>query len=221
MITRSATVALAVAFLCAPALPASADPPMQATGTRPALSIGSMHEGGYVGATAGRTSAALKAPEAPALSDEGLFGGAYIGYGITAQGIYVGLELDAMLRDIKPTVTDGTTTITISNRWLASARARVGMPIGPALIYGTGGIAMQESVLKLTDLGLNAKDQAYVLGLVLGAGIEAQITSTMHVRLEGLHYAWRDETFQLAGEAAKIGQADTVIRIGVGFKLGN
>jgi outer membrane immunogenic protein len=222
MIKRVTAAILAGAGLCllfnTPAI--AQQQPMLATGAAPtAESIGSMHDGGYIGVTGGLNASSLKTSEMPSIADDGAFGGLYIGWGVVAGGLYYGLELDGMLRDVKPSITDGSTTVTMSNRWMASARARLGVPIGLALIYGTGGLAMQESVLKVDDQGINASDKAYVVGLVVGAGIEAALTNTVTLRLEGLHYAWSDEKFTLAGETATIGQADTVIRAGISFKL--
>lgn len=214
---RGAAIAAAVAIGMSGGL-AKADPPMRATGTtEPAMP--NVHDGGYVGLTAGINSANLKAPEGPTLGDDGYFGGAYIGVGATYSGTYMGIELDAMLRDVKPAITDGITTVSMSNRWMGSLRGRIGMPIGPALLYGTGGIALQEAVLQVNDPLISASSGEYVFGLVGGAGLEVLLTRTVSLRVEGLHYAWRDQTFTIAGEQAKIGQSDTVFRVGVGFKL--
>ena len=213
-----AVAILAAVMMALDSAPAAAEPPMRSTGLAEPRLQGA-HDGGYIGITGGLNASSLDAPEGPDWAETGVFGGAYIGWGLTQQGTYVGIEMDAMWRDIRSTATDGATTITLSNRWLASARGRLGVPIGPALLYGTGGIAVQEAVLRLTDPAAADKDGAWVLGLVGGGGIEARLTQAIHVRVEGLHYVWRDETFYLAGEQAKIGQADTVIRVGIGFRL--
>lgn len=219
MFKRCISAILAGAGLCLLSMTPAIAQQSNVTGATSRAATGSVHDGGYVGVTAGLNAASLKAPELPSIADDGAFGGLYIGWGMVAGGAYYGLELDGMLRDVRPAVTDGTTTVTMSNRWMASARARLGMPVGPALLYGTGGVALQEAVLKLDDSGISASDKAYILGLVIGAGIEAQITNTIALRLEGLHYAWADEKFTLAGETATIGQADTVVRVGISFKL--
>jgi outer membrane immunogenic protein len=198
---------------------AASQSPMGATGMNKEPLLSGVHDGLYVGLTAGTNAASLDTPEGPNIAEDGLFGGAYIGFGAVRNGTYLGVEVDGMFRDIRPSITDGTTTITMNNRWLASARGRVGMPIGPALLYATGGVAVQEAVLKITDPIFAEQSKEFVLGLVIGAGIQAQLTDVMHVRIEGLHYAWQDEKFSLAGEEAKIGQADTVFRVGLGFKL--
>lgn len=215
-----ATVAGAVLIgLTAGFAPAKAEQPSGATGMREPPMPG-IHDGGYVGLTVGLNANELSSPGLTTrLGDTSYFGGAYIGWGMVAAGTYYGVELDGMLRDVKPHINDGTSSLTMSNRWLASARGRLGMPIGPALLYATGGIAVQDAVLKLADPSITAKDSQWVYGLVGGGGIEAKLTHTMAIRFEVLHYAWKDQTFTLDGIDAKIGQADTVARIGIGFKL--
>ena len=201
--------------------PPPSPPPVPPTVTQPVV-VESLFDGPYVGLVAGRSASTLQLPGSsglPDLTDEGLFGGIYGGFGVVVDRVYWGLEGDAMWRDLRSAISDGSTTVSMSNRWLSSIRARAGLPIGSAMPYLTGGVAVQESVLKLDDPALVAKDSAWVLGLVAGGGIEAQITRTVHVRVEGLHYMWKDEKFSIAGDEAKLGQSETVVRVGVGFKL--
>ncbi|MDX2155406.1 MAG: hypothetical protein SFW09_02765, partial [Hyphomicrobiaceae bacterium] len=115
--------------------------------------------------------------------------------------------------------TDGVSTVSFSNRWLASGRIRMGVPIGPALLYATGGLAVQESVLKVDDPAINASDAEHVWGAVIGAGMEVKLTHTVALRLEGRHYRWQDQTFEIGGIPAKVGQDDTMVLMGVSFKL--
>jgi len=197
---------------------ASAQQPMGATGMAQPLLSGA-HDGSYLGLMAGINSNELKTEGLPSLSDTGHFGGAYIGYGITVNGTYVGVEFDAMLRDVQAGLTDGFATVTASDRWMGSARVRLGLPVGPALLYGTGGLAVQQAVLKYAEPGLEISDKEYTLGLVIGAGMDLKLTNTVTLKLEGRHYAWQDEKFSILGEEAKIGKADTLFLVGASFKL--
>lgn len=192
----------AIIALCATILPAKADDTWN-------------HGGLYAGLVGGYSTTDLQAADLN-LAGKGAFGGAAIGYGVVANGTYIGLELDATLRDIKPTLSDGSTTISFSNAWLASARARVGLPVGPALLYLTGGAAFAESKLAATDFG---SDKQYVIGAVGGAGIEVITFKNLAVRVEALHYAMPAEKFTLDGAEASIKQSETVGRLGLTFKL--
>lgn len=173
------------------------------------------HGGFYAGVVGGYNTTTLQA-QGSDLSGSGAFGGAVLGIGTIVGGTYYGLEVDGMLRDIKPSQTDSGGTVTWSNAWMATGRVRVGMPIGPALLYATGGAALTESKLAATDFG---SDKAYVLGLVGGGGVELLTLANMAVRVEALHYAMPAETFSLSGVEASVKQSETVARVGVVFKL--
>jgi outer membrane immunogenic protein len=218
-IQRMLAAALGVAMGFAAIDGVRAETPAGLTGMAAQPALSGAHDGGYVGVLAGYNATSLDAPDLPNLAESGFLAGAYIGYGIVQQGIYWGVEADGVVRDVRTGITDGVTTITASNKWLASGRIRVGLPIGPALLYGTGGLAVQESTLDVDAPMISIGDSQMQWGAVLGAGMEAKLTNTLHVRVEALHYAWRDEKFNLAGTDAKLGQDDTVIRIGIGWKL--
>jgi outer membrane immunogenic protein len=79
--------------------------------------------------------------------------------------------------------------------WLASVRARIGVPIGPVLVYGTGGLMVgganvtQSISFSNTSAGTYqaAAKQARV-GPTVGAGVEFLVNGPWSVRLEGLYY---------------------------------
>ena len=175
------------------------------------------HAGPYVGVVAGYSTAKLEAEGGVDWAAAGAQGGFVAGYGlVNANGIYIGFEADAVLRDVKWQITDGVSTATASNMWTGSARLRVGQVIGPMLLYVTGGAAVTEQKIEISWLG-SAEEIRW--GWVGGAGIEAQVTRVMTLRLEGLHYQFPDKAFWLAGDSAKIGTGETVARVGVTFKL--
>lgn len=173
------------------------------------------HGGFYAGVVGGYSTTALQT-QGLDLAGTGAFGGAVLGIGTVVNGTYYGLEVDGMLRDIKPTVGDGSSSISFSNAWMATGRARIGLPIGPALLYATGGVAVTESKLAATGFG---SDQAYVLGAVGGGGIELITLTNMAIRVEALHFAMPAETFSIQGVDASIKQSETVARVGVIFRL--
>ena len=214
----SVALAAAVAIGSTAAL-AEPPPPMGATGMQQQPLMAGAHDGAYFGLLGGINANELKADGLPSLSDTGYFGGAYIGWGVVTGGTYLGIEFDAMLRDVEAGLTDGTASITASDKWMGSARLRLGLPVGPALLYGTGGLAVQQAVLKYAEPGLAVSDKEYTLGLMLGAGMDLKLTNTVTFKLEGRHYAWQDEKFSILGEEAKIGKSDTLFLVGLGFRL--
>jgi len=194
--------AIVMAALCALVTPAAAEEPFK-------------HGGLYAGVSAGYSTTALTT-EGVDIAGQGLFGGAFLGWGFVSDGLYFGLEVDGMLRDIKPSIGDGATTIKFSNDWVATARARIGVPIGPALLYATAGPAFTESKLSVTSIG---SDSQFVVGLAAGAGAEMLILPNMALRVEAMHFAFPAEKFSIEGVEASIKQGETVARAGVVFRL--
>lgn len=204
MIGRLLSLAVAAIVASLAAHPAAAEP---------------RHSGPYIGIAAGYGMNALK-PENGDFewASAGATGGLFAGFGGIVNGLYMGVEADAMVRDIKAKATDLGTTVTASNDYLGTVRLRVGMPIGPALLYGTGGVAVTQSKLDISAVG---SDKALQWGAVVGAGIEVSVTQTMFVRLEGRHTRFFDQSFDLGGgvtaDVAKQGE-NTIIG-GLGFRF--
>lgn len=177
------------------------------------------HAGPYAGITVGYSSQVFEAATLD-LGSHGAFAGGYLGFGGIVNGMYLGIEGDATLRDVKGKMADSAFSVTASNNYLASIRARAGLPVGHTLLYITGGPAWTDTKLKATDGFVTAEERQSMLGLAAGAGIEAYITPTMHIRLEGLHYVFPDKKLDFSSsDAVKLGQQETVIRVGLGFKL--
>jgi outer membrane immunogenic protein len=79
--------------------------------------------------------------------------------------------------------------------WLASVRARVGVPIGRVLLYGTGGLMFgsanvsQSITFSNTNAGTyQAAAKETMAGPTFGGGVEFLATGPWSVRLEGLYY---------------------------------
>lgn len=171
--------------------------------------------GPYAGLVAGYSAGQLAA-DGIDLSSDGLLGGAYLGWNFRYPGLALGLEGDWMLTDISTDVDgNGVFTFQAKSNYLASVRARAGMPIGPVLMYGTGGVAFSETKVELPG----ASDTENLFGYVVGGGVEIEMTRTLHVRLEGLHYIFDDENFTVGGSTGNVELDQTVVRAGVGFKL--
>lgn len=175
--------------------------------------------GFYVGAVGGYSLDEIKAEDFK-MSDGSLFGGPFGGFNWRVNpGLVAGVEVDYLFMNVKASKTDEGFTVTATNNFLASVRGRVGVPIGPALLYGTGGLALTEKKLAATDGMLSLSDKELSYGVVGGGGVEAELTKTLFVRLEALHYWFPDEKMSFDSEAFKSGQHTTIIRGGLGFKL--
>lgn len=175
------------------------------------------HAGLYAGLTAGYSTAQLSTPGTD-FATTGAQGGLYLGYGIVGKsGIYVGVEADGVLKDIKWSTGATGSNASATNEWVGSARVRVGQALGPMLLYVTGGAALTDTKVSIAGLG---SDSDLRVGWVAGGGIEAQITRTVALRFEGLHYAFPDKNFSFSSLGSeKLGAAETVARVGVSFRL--
>ncbi len=178
------------------------------------------HDGAYAGITIGYGAGAFEA-EGINLGADGVLAGGYVGYGkiVMPGGVYLGIEADAMLKDLSGSSDVLGINVKGSGDYLASIRGRVGYAVGPALLYATAGPALTTMRLSATDGIDSVADSKRVFGVVGGLGIDAQITPTMTLRLEGLHYWFPDRTLNLDGADVKTGQQETVVRAGISFKL--
>lgn len=175
-----------------------------------------MHNGGYLGVVAGYSTSSLNTPAFDAAT-AGAQGGLVAGWGVVGRsGLYLGLEADAVLKDIKWSVGDAAGTASASNQWVGSLRGRLGYSVGPFLIYGTGGGAITEQRISVSGFG---SESDWRWGMVGGGGIETHVTQTMAIRVEGLHYVFPEKNFWFSGDSAKIGVGETVARVGITFKL--
>jgi outer membrane immunogenic protein len=136
---------------------------------------------------------------------DGFTGGVQIGYNATAGKTFmIGGEFDFGGLNLESTKTSGADypccaptafkiTQKVSSAWLLTARPRIGITHGKALIYGTGGLAVtniHDRVL-FTDTFANALEggggNENKAGWVAGAGIEYQVKSHWSVKGEYLY----------------------------------
>ena len=174
--------------------------------------------GFYIGMLAGYDSQQLKADDFK-FGETAFVGGAMAGYNWNAGGLVWGLEADYIFTGVTSKTTTGGFTVSGTNHFLASARARVGVPIGPALLYVTGGPAFTEKKSSLQAGPFVSDSRDLLVGAALGGGLEAELTRTMFMRLEAIHYVFPNK--DVGGDAGAFVARDqqTTVRVGVGFKL--
>jgi outer membrane immunogenic protein len=120
--------------------------------------------------------------------------------------------------------------------WLASVRARIGVPIGRVLIYGTGGLMfgganVSQSINFTNQSGTySASAHDALAGPTVGGGVEFLASGPWSVRLEGLYY----DLGKMRTVAEPTGNAFTnfnnqktfafrggIVRLAVNFHLGD
>lgn len=169
-----------------------------------------------------------------AIDPKGGLGGLHAGYLWQWQQLVAGVEGDYSWsgmdwnRKFQTGTESGDTTV--STDWLASIGARLGYDLGPALLYGTAGIAWTEWSLdsKWADAGSvdRVKGGSTGAGWVIGGGGEVKLTEHILLRLEALHYRFNhlDVDAKVNGVpsndgADKIDEKTTVVRGGASWRF--
>jgi outer membrane immunogenic protein len=216
---RSLLAALAAVALLLGTAASAADklsPPARSMMDPPAE--GSVHNGAYAGLTVGYSAAVFDAQGADLGSDKPL-AGLYGGWGRVASGVYYGVEADVMLTDISAKIGADDFSVSGKNDYLASLRLRIGFPIGLAMPYLTAGAAYTNAKLKVSD-GIDTVSASDGLwGLAAGGGLDLALTENSVMRVEGLYYAFPDQSLTFDGDKIRMEQTMTVVRAGFAFRF--
>jgi outer membrane immunogenic protein len=176
-----------IAIAAAAAL-ASAHVPAQAGFT-------GLYAGGYVAHTKGTSnwSGAARPDLSPSGKSAGILAGAMFDAGLLA----VGVEGDLTYTDASDTslCADPLFSCKVDLDFAGSLRGRAGTTLGPALLYGTAGVAFRGVSTATTELIPNESSD-FLVGWTAGAGAEISAFGRFRVGLEYRHSAY--------GEASEI-----------------
>ena len=148
--------------------------------------------------------AAINAAGIQQIKPNGFTGGGTFGYNHQSGALVVGAELDFGAMNANKGVSSGgtypccgTAGFTINQatktRWLMTARPRVGVAVGNAMIYGTGGLAVTDVnyAATFTDTFGNATESAAFkknkAGWTLGGGAEVKVANRWSIKGEYLY----------------------------------
>jgi outer membrane immunogenic protein len=172
-------------------------------------------------AVAGMGAAGLgNLPTVHTLDGKAALGGVHAGYNWQVGSLLYGLEGDvvwlnyhpsdaeAVFETLSPTPAPAfTMLVSAQNRWLASARGRLGWVVGPVLLYSTAGMAFSNSSYTATATGVVGPATPFLAGTgatiswyetktgyVVGGGAEWMATPNWLVRAEYLHYGFDSTT---------------------------
>lgn len=152
------------------------------------------------------------------LSGKGGEIGGHAGYNIQMQGVVLGVEGDisALSNKYSASIAPGVTA-TLGNSPLASLRARLGFLAMPSmLVYATAGVARANENFTVNVLTGSATGAA--TGFVGGAGLEYKLSQAFSMRVEGLHYAFRETELKFQGVTiGKVKDDTNVLRVGVSY----
>lgn len=174
----------------------------------------------YAGILAGYNAGQLRADDFR-FSDHNPFVGGFVGINArVSDGLVLGIEGDYVFTDFNASWSDGGGfTAKVGSDYLASIRGRAGLPVGIALLYVTGGVAFTDVDASVVVGNDTYSDSATLIGGVLGAGIEIELTRTAFVRVEGMHYWFPDEGLSDEGQSVKADVDQTAVRLGFGMKF--
>ena len=177
--------------------------------------------GGHAGITVGRTGvntstifsptgyfdptspAAINSAGAQTVESNGFNGGGQAGYNKQFGRFVVGAEADFGVARINKEIVSGdeypccTSTFEIAQsvktNWMFTARPRVGVTAGPALLYATGGLAMTDVEYNavFTDTDSDAFETASFkktrTGYAAGGGVEVKVSNRWSAKVEYLY----------------------------------
>jgi outer membrane immunogenic protein len=169
---------------CAADLPAAGVPYSKAPGTSPATNW----SGFYIGAMGGYGAEATSDP----VGIKGGFAGGTLGYNWQFGTLVAGIEADGAWANINATASEvdpvaGLVTATAKIDALATVRGRVGAAFDQVLLYGTGGLALSDTKVSATALGLTISDSKTQSGWTAGAGVEWMFMPRWSLKAEYLY----------------------------------
>lgn len=102
-------------------------------------------------------------------------------------------------------------------------RGRIGIPVGPALLYATAGYAWADVGTSLTGSGLiDANRSNGFHGIVYGGGIESYVLPQTTIRLEALQFDYSTDNLSFGpygSTATTFDPSATVVRAGISFRF--
>lgn len=187
----------------------------------------------HAGDLPGARGATQRGVSTPAIAQwAGIYGGLHLGYGFgrsrsadidgfvgggqvgvnfqTGQLVYGG-ELDLSYSGVDFRAF----TETFKQKWIGSARLRVGYAFERFMPFVTGGLAYSTGELKAGG----GKDDNAHLGYVIGIGGEMMVTEKVSANVQFLHYRFGAETYNVPPTARSVNIVTNQIRIGMNYRF--
>lgn len=125
---------------------------------------------------------------------EGFVGGLHAGYNWQSDSLVLGLEGDIEYSDMSGDTDTPWSKIEQDIDWLGSLRLRAGFAVDRTLIYATGGLAVGEVDMRITDVDFGSNDDNKTAwGWTIGAGVEYAFTDDLSGSIE-YRYTDLDDT---------------------------
>lgn len=174
----------------------------------------SAFDGGYAGANGAYSIGVIDitAPGADRDYVRGLAGGAFVGYGTSFDGIYVGVEGALEYGDLKLNGSSGGTAFTATRRESASVTARLGYtPSAETLLFASGGLNL--SSWEVQD---GSTSTEWVDSYRIGIGADQFVAENVFARVSYDLDIARDPT---AFTPVTLDQTTSTAKVGLGFRF--
>jgi outer membrane immunogenic protein len=129
------------------------------------------------------------------LGIKGGFAGGTVGYNWQFGTIVAGLEADGAWADVSNSTTIAGITVAAKVDALATLRGRVGVAFDQVLFYGTGGLALADTTVSASALGVTFSDSKTLTGWTVGAGAEWMFMPHWSLKAEYLYRSFGGQTF--------------------------
>lgn len=147
------------------------------------------------------------------LNSQGAIAGLQVGHNWQSESIVYGIEGDISLGGWTDTLDNsargGTPeSVAVDARYIATLRARAGFAWDQALIYGTLGVAVTDTMFRAND-DMRTQDPTKMgsvalnkIGAVVGGGVEYALNEGWSVKAEGLYFLFNDNrnTYDLTND---------------------
>jgi outer membrane immunogenic protein len=150
--------------------------------------------GAYVGVHADYGNGELS--ETSILDFKGYAAGLHAGYNFQSGPVVLGVEGDFSFTGIedeyRTNIGSVAVRLSMETPYLASVRGRLGLALGPMLVYGTGGMAFTRLEVKASATAgvdsVSVKTAVAEQGYTFGGGVEYMLSPRLIGRIEGLRY---------------------------------
>jgi outer membrane immunogenic protein len=149
------------------------------------------YAGGYLANTKGQSD--WSGVSRPELSPTGTSAGVLAGVMFDAGLLAAGIEADLSYTGASDTslCADPLFSCKVDLDFAGSLRARAGTSVGPALVYGTAGVAFRGVSTTTTEL-IPSESSDFLLGWTMGAGAEISVLDRFRLGVEYRHSAYAD-----------------------------
>lgn len=121
------------------------------------------------------------------IKPKGVVAGGTLGYNWQSGMFVAGIEADGAWANINNTATLAGVTATAKIDALATVRGRIGAAFNQIMLYGTGGLAVADTKVSATALGITVSDSKTQTGWTAGAGIEWMFIPRWSLKAEYLY----------------------------------